>query len=165
MSRYRARGCDASRILTVPPTSDLVATERRSDALAPARTCRSAPGVFPSAMVTLVAVTTRPRSTSKPVPACRLPNRAVVYQEVCQGVSGSPDSAWEAPCGLSPPEVPSGPNATALTGVSSVTGVAVGVAEGLAGLDGEAVRGPGRALWETAPGRWELAAPVPGVSR
>ena len=80
------------------------------------------------------------------MPACRLPNRAVVYHEVCQGVAGLPDSACEAPCGLSPSDVPPGPNATALTGVSSVTGIAAGVPEGLARLDAGVVRGLGRAL-------------------
>ena len=82
-------------------------------------------------MVTLAAVTVWPRLSSRPVPACKLPNRAVVYQSVCHGVAGSPDSANGARCGLSPLDVPPGPNAAALTGVTSVTGTVVGVGCGL----------------------------------
>jgi hypothetical protein len=68
-------------------------------------------------MVTLVAVTVRPRSSSSPVPAFRLPKSAVVYQSVRHGVAGSPDSASDSACGLSPSDAPPGPNAVALTGV------------------------------------------------
>jgi hypothetical protein len=77
-------------------------------------------------MVTLAAVTVCPRLSSRPVPACKLPNRAVVYQSVCHGLAGSPDSANGARCGLSPLDVPPGPNAAALTGATSVTGTVVG---------------------------------------
>src|SRR5260221_7983541 len=80
----------------------------------------------------MVIVTGRPLSSSRPVPDCRLPNRAVAYQLVCQGVARWPASASGAFCGLSPCAVPPGPNAAALAGVSAVTGGAEGVAEGVA---------------------------------
>jgi hypothetical protein len=82
-------------------------------------------------MVTPVAITVRPRSRSKPVPDSRFPNWAVVYQSVFHGVDGLPDSASEAFCGLSPPDVPPGPNAVALTGVTSCAGVVAGDGRGL----------------------------------
>src|SRR5215831_13571019 len=107
-------------------------------------------------MVTLVAVTVLPRSSSRPVPDWRLPNRAVGYQEVCQGVAGSPDSASEALDELSPSEVPLGPNAAALTGFSLVSGIAVGAGPGLAGLEADAEPGLGCGLWDAA-GVWAAA--------
>ncbi len=156
------RGCDARRSRTVPPASVALATTGMSGKVVPARTRRSAPGMLPSPMVTLAAVTVRPRSSSRPVPVCKLPNRAVVYQSVCHGVAGSPDSAREAPCGLSPSDVPPGPNAVALTGVTSDTGTAVGAGRGLAGPDAVAECGLGRGPPD-APG--VRAAARPGDAR
>src|SRR6516165_6822802 len=150
MSRYRTCGCDARLNRTGPPASAALATTCRPAGVVPARTCRFAPCVLPSRMVTLVAVTVRPRSSSKPVPVCRLPNCAVVYQEVCHGVAGLPDSASEAFCGLSPSEVPLGPNAAALTGFSLVSGIPVGARLGLAGLEADAERVPGCGPWDAA---------------
>src|SRR5215469_12490940 len=138
MSRCRTCGCDARVNWTEPPASVALATRCRCAGVVPARTCRLAPCVLPSRIVTLVAVTVRPRSSSRPVPSCKLPNCAVVYQEVCHGVAGSPDSASEAFCALSPSEVPLGPNAAALTGFSLVSGITVGARPGLSGLEADA---------------------------
>jgi hypothetical protein len=91
--------------------------------------------VLPRWTVTALAVSVRPRSTSSPVPDSRLPKCAVVYQSVVQGADGSPDSAAEAFCGLSPSEVPSGPNAAALTGVTWRTGGGAGEWLGLGAAD------------------------------
>src|SRR6185437_8786547 len=93
-----------------------------SDSVVPARTCRSAPGLRPSRIVTLVAVTARPSLSSRPVPRCRLPKRAVVYQSVRHGVAGFPESARAARRGLSPRDGPPGPYAVALTGVTAGRG-------------------------------------------
>src|SRR6516165_2034710 len=147
---YRRCGCDARLNRTGPPASAARATTCRSPGVVPARTCRSAPCALPSRMVTLVAVTVRPRSSSRPVPVCRLPKCAVVYQEVCHGVAGSPDSASEAFCELSPSEVPLGPKAAALTGFRLVSGTAVATGGGLAGLEADAERGLGCGLWDAA---------------
>src|SRR5271154_3080421 len=76
-------------------------------------------------MVALVIVRVRASSSSSPVPAFRLPNVAVAYQSVRQGVAGLPDSASWASWGLSPSEVPPGPSAVALTGVTVATGTVV----------------------------------------
>src|SRR6516165_3082993 len=150
MSRYRTCGCDARGNWTEPPASVALATTCRCAGVVPARTCRFAPCELPSRMVTLVAVTVRPRSSNRPVPSCRLPNCAVVYQEVCHGVAGSPDSASEAFCALSPSEVPLGPNAAALTGFSVVSGTAVGTEGGLPGLEADAERVLGCGPWDAA---------------
>jgi hypothetical protein len=97
------------------------------------------------------------------VPACKLPNRAVVYQSVCHGVAGSPDSANGARCGLSPLDVPPGPNAAALTGVTSATGTVVGAgcALGREAPGGPAARVAARPEDATADGD----PPVTEVSR
>src|SRR5580693_6393369 len=99
--------------------------------------------MLPSWMLAPVAVTVRPRSTRRPVPCCRFPNRAVVYQLVCQGVAGSPDSAFDAFCELSPSEVPAGPTAAALTGVTWATGNPF-VVGGVGVLDPRVLLGLGR---------------------
>jgi hypothetical protein len=49
-----------------------------------------------------------------------------VYQSVVHGADELPDSAADAFWGLSPSEVPPGPNAVALTGVTSRTGGGAG---------------------------------------
>ena len=101
-------------------------------------------------MVAPVIVSVRPRSSSSPVPAFRLPNAAVAYQSVRQGVAGLPDSASDASCGLSPSAVPPGPNAVALTGITALTRTAVGDGRALGGT--EAVVTLGAALGRALPG-------------
>src|SRR5258706_7667319 len=148
MSRYGPGTGPAGRSCTTPPAVVARATVRRSASVGtlPARSSMSAPGMLPSVIWALVIVTGRPMSRISPVPARRLPNVAVAYQLVCQGVAGCPASASGAFCGLSPCAVPPGPNAAALAGVSVVTGGADAVAEGVAECvaRGSAVAGPAR---------------------
>src|SRR5262245_14354681 len=84
-------------------------------------------------------LTGRPMSRSKPVPCLSSPKFGVAYHWVSQPLAG-PVRTWPAFCGLSPSTVPSGPNASALTGVIVRTcgaaaapgAVAVGAAAALA---------------------------------
>src|ERR1700734_412007 len=92
-----------------------------SDGVLPTRSWKSAPGTPPRVTPAPVIVTGWPRSSSRPVPPWTFANCGVPYQFVVQAVAGLPSIAREASCGLSPSAVPSGPNATTLTGASTVT--------------------------------------------
>src|SRR5215469_11483240 len=63
-------------------------------------------------------------SSRMPVPDCRLPNSGVVYHELCH--DPAPSTTFETLPGLSPSDVPSGPNAATLATVSGRAGLALG---------------------------------------
>src|ERR1700722_20449652 len=100
-----------------------IATRDRSasDGVLPTRSWKPAPGTPPRVTPSPVIVTGRPMSSSRPVPPWTFANCGVPYQFVVQAVAGLASIARDASCGLSPSAVPSGPNATTLTGASTVT--------------------------------------------
>src|SRR5580692_9656485 len=113
----------------------------------PVRSCRSAPGMLPSVISTLVTVTDLPISSSSPVPDCMFPKSAVAYQSVFQGVAGLSLTASEACPGLSPCPAPFGPNAVTLTGVSDVSCAVAGEDAGFGCAWCAAARPACRAAW------------------
>src|SRR5271165_1148958 len=114
---YRAlAGAGRGRLSRPAASLAVVATGRAlSSGTAPTRSSRFAPGRPPSVSLTVVTVTVRPMSRSKPVPVFRSPKFGVAYQSVSQPAAGSARTR-AAFCGLSPSAVPLGPNATAVTG-------------------------------------------------
>src|ERR1700722_12775563 len=100
-----------------------------SDGVLPTRSWKPAPGTPPRVPPAPVIVTGRPMSSSRPVPSWTFANRGVPYQLVVQAVAGLPSIARDASCGLPPSAVPSGPNATTLTGARTVLRPDAGAAE------------------------------------
>jgi hypothetical protein len=68
----------------------------------------------------LLTVTAWPMSSRMPVPDCMWPNSAAAYHELSH--APPPRSTRDAIPGLSPSDVPSGPNAVALATVSATAG-------------------------------------------
>src|SRR5262249_34849952 len=143
---YRPLTGDVTCSFTVPPTFVALASVDRSEgvALSPMRSWMSAPTESPSTSRTRLTVTVLPMSSRTPVPDCRLPNSGVAYHELYHGWPAPLPMIRHALPGLSPSDVPCGPNAATLATRSACAKSRL--ADGLAGLG----RAPAVALDVTA---------------